>query len=163
MQVYLVQHGASKSEAEDPQRNLTDEGRRVVERMTEYLAGTGISIDRIEHSDKLRARQTAEIFSAKLNPRHGAQQVSGIAPNDDVTPMQIRLQVQEKNVMLVGHLPYLSRLLSGLLGVEQDRPLVDFRMAGVICVGRVENGLWKLQWAVTPDLLNAPAVVQRAA
>ena len=58
MHVYLVQHGASKSEAEDPQRNLTDEGRGVIERMTEHLAGAGIPIDRIEHSGKLRARRT---------------------------------------------------------------------------------------------------------
>lgn len=42
MHVYLVQHGASKSEAEDPQRSLTDEGRGIVERTAEHLAGVGI-------------------------------------------------------------------------------------------------------------------------
>jgi phosphohistidine phosphatase SixA len=33
MQLYLVQHGAAKSETKDPPRGLTDEGRRVVEHM----------------------------------------------------------------------------------------------------------------------------------
>ena len=163
MQVYLVQHGASKSETEDPQRNLTDEGRRVVEQMADHLAGTRISIDRIEHSDRLRARQTAEILAANVKPRNGTEQVSGMAPNDDVSPMRIRLHSEEKNIMLVGHLPYLSRLLSSLLLVDENRPLVDFRMGCVICLERVENGTWKLLWAFTPDLLKTPTMAQRVA
>ena len=160
MQIYLVQHRPSKNETQDPLRNLTDEGRRVVERMAEYLAGTGISIDHIEHSEKLRARQTAEILASKLTPRDGTVQAPGLAPNDDVTPMRIRLQTVEKTVMLVGHLPYLSRLLSGLLLVDQDRPLVEFRMGGVVCLERVENRAWRLLWAFTPDLLKTPTLVQ---
>ena len=163
MQVYLVQHGASKSEAQDPQRNLTEEGRRVVEQMAEHLAGTGLSIDHIEHSDKLRARQTAEILASKLKPPNGTEQVSGLAPNDDVTPMRLRLQKEEKNLMLVGHLPYLSRLLSSLLLVDEDRPLVEFRMGGVVCLERVENTVWRLLWALIPELLKAPSTARRAA
>ena len=81
MQLYLVQHGASKSETEDPQRGLTGEGRRVVEHMAQYLASVGVEVGRIEHSEKLRARQTAEILSAALLPREGTKQVSRIGPN----------------------------------------------------------------------------------
>jgi len=62
MRIYLVQHGASKSEAEDPQRSLTDEGRRTVEEMAVYLTGAGVSVDRIKHSTKFRARQTAAFW-----------------------------------------------------------------------------------------------------
>jgi type I restriction enzyme M protein len=61
MELYLVQHGTAKNEAEDPKRSLTNEGRRTVERVGEHLAAVGLALDRIEHSDKLRARQTAEI------------------------------------------------------------------------------------------------------
>jgi phosphohistidine phosphatase len=163
MRIYLVQHGASKSEAEDPQRSLADEGRRVVEQMADHLAEVGISVDRIEHSEKLRARQTAEILADKLKPRDGTEQVSGMAPNDDVSPMRLRLQSEEKNVMLVGHLPYLSRLLSSLLLVDEDRPVVEFYMGGVICLERGEKGAYRLVWALVPDLLRGIAVVHRAA
>ena len=86
MHLYLVQHGASKSEAEDPQRSLTDEGRRTVEHMAECLASLGVALDRIEHSEKLRARQTAEILAARLQPQDGTKQVSAMGPNDDVRP-----------------------------------------------------------------------------
>ncbi len=66
MHIYLVQHGASKSEAEDPERSLTDEGMRTVEKMANYLAGAGVSAEKIRHSDKLRARQTAGILAASF-------------------------------------------------------------------------------------------------
>lgn len=62
MQLYLVQHGASKSESEDPQRGLTDEGRRGVGHMAQYLAAVAIGPYGIEYSETLRARQTADIL-----------------------------------------------------------------------------------------------------
>src|SRR5205807_2540846 len=65
MRLYLVQHGAAKSEAEDPQGGLTEEGQRTVERMADFPAALRLPLDRIEHSEKLRARQTAEILAAQ--------------------------------------------------------------------------------------------------
>ena len=45
MQLYLVQHGASKSESDDPQWGLTDKGRRVVEHMAQYLTSGAESVE----------------------------------------------------------------------------------------------------------------------
>jgi len=163
MHIYLVQHGASKSEAEDPQRNLTDEGRRTVEKMADYLAGAWLSLDRIKRSGKLRARQTAEILAASLKPQNGIEEVSGMAPNDDVTAMRISLHSETENVMLVGHLPYLSRLLSSLLLVDENRPLVEFHMGGGVCLARAENAQFRILWALTPDLLEAASGLHQAA
>ena len=166
MHIYLVQHGASKSEAEDPERSLTDEGMRTVEKMANYLAGAGVSAEKIRHSDKLRARQTAGILAASLKPQNGIEQVSGMAPNDDVSAMRISLHSEAEDVMLVGHLPYLSRLLSSLLLVDENRPLVEFRMGGmggVVCLGRTENAQFSILWALTPDLLEAPSDLRQAA
>lgn len=153
MQLYLVQHGAAKSEAEDPQRGLTEEGWRTIERMAEFLLPLGLALDRIEHSDKLRARQTAEILAAQLRPGGGTTQLAGLAPNDAVEPTRARLQREAKNVMLVGHLPYLSRLVAGLLGLEADRPVVQFQMGGVVRLDRDKTGQWVVRWVLVPELL----------
>lgn len=153
MQLYLVQHGAAKTEAEDPQRGLTDEGRRGVELLAQFLAPLKLIIDRIEHSDKLRARQTAEILAAQLRPKEGTQQVAGLAPNDDVATVCARLPAETKSLMLVGHLPHLSRLASLFLGQEAERPVVQFQMGGVVRLDRDENGRWALRWMVVPELL----------
>src|SRR2546428_602739 len=109
MNLYLVQHGAAKSESDDPARPLTEEGRRAVERLAEFLAARAVRIDRVEHSDKLRARQTAEILALRLRPAEGRVQVAGLAPNDDVEPTRARLMVESGSLMLVGHLPHLGR------------------------------------------------------
>jgi phosphohistidine phosphatase len=155
MRLYLVQHGAAKTEAEDPQRGLTEEGRLAVERMAEFLASLRFAFDRIEHSDKLRARQTAEILAARLRPVEGMRQIAGIAPNDDVEPMRVRLAKESKNLMLVGHMPYLSRLVARLLGLPADKQVVRFQMGGVMRLERAENEEWLIRWMVTPDLLRS--------
>ena len=80
MHLYLVQHGAAKSEAEDPHRGLTNEGRRDVERMAHSLAPLRLGLGRIEHSEKLRARQTAEILTARLRPAKGHPRDCGPRP-----------------------------------------------------------------------------------
>jgi phosphohistidine phosphatase len=163
MQLYLIQHGAAKSEAEDPQRSLTAEGTKTVERMAQYLSHVTLLIDRIEHSDKQRARQTAEIMAAHLHPAEAARQVAGLAPNDDVSPMRELLQNESKSLMIVGHLPYLSRLVSALLGLQQERSLVAFQMGGVVHLERDENGEWRVRWILAPELLSEHKREQRNA
>jgi len=153
MQLYLVQHGAAKSEAEDLLRGLTEEGRRTAERLADFLTPLQLSLDRIEHSDKLRARQTAEILAERLRPREGTREIRGMAPKDEVEAMRSRLQGESKNLMLVGHLPYLGRLVARLLGLERDRDAVQFQMGGLVRLDRQETGHWVLQWMIMPDLL----------
>jgi len=153
MAIYLVQHGAAKAEAEDPQRSLTDGGKQTVERIGEHLVKCGVTLDRIEHSDKLRARQTAEILAAKLHPAHGIAQVPSLAPNDDVEPTWVRLNQGSATVMLVGHLPHLSRLVSRMIVLKADLRLVQFQMGAVVKLERDTAGQWTLCWMFTPDLL----------
>jgi phosphohistidine phosphatase len=153
MHLYLVQHGAAKSEAEDPHRGLTNEGRQDAERIARFLAPQRLSLDRIEHSQKLRARQTAEILAAHLQPAEGTHEIAGLAPHDDVEPVCIRLQQESMNLMLVGHLPHLSHLTSRLLGLERNRAIVRFQMAGVVRLDRNEAGQWEVRWVFPPELV----------
>jgi len=153
MHLYLVQHGAAKSEAEDPHRGLTNEGRRDVERIAKFLVPLRLCLDRIEHSGKLRARQTAEILAAHLRPAEGTHEIAGLAPHDDVEPVCVRLQQELKNLMVVGHLPHLSHLASRLLGLERNRAIVRFQMAGVARLDRDEVGQWEVRWVFPPELL----------
>jgi len=55
--------------------------------------------------------------------------------------------------MLVGHLPYLSRLVARLLGLPADKQVVRFQMGGVVRLEREENEEWIIRWIVTPNLL----------
>ena len=153
MELYLVRHGTAKAESEDPRRGLTEEGKQTVERMADFLAGLRISLHRMDHSEKLRARQTAEIMAVRLQPAEGVRQVSGLAPNDDVEPIGYELERESKNRMLVCHLPFLSLLVSRLLGVSTNKLVVDFETAGVVRLDRFGGGQWAIRWVMTPELL----------
>ncbi len=125
-----------------------------MERMAEFLSTLQLPLDRIEHSGKLRAKETAEILAARLRPTEGTREISGIAPNDDIEPIRARLEKESKPLMVVGHLPHLSRLAARLLGLPADRTVVEFRMGGVVRMERDDAGRWVIVWAVFPELLE---------
>ena len=66
MRVYLVQHGESKSEEEDPQRRLTDKGIGEVQNVADFLRPLKLTVDAIWHSDKARAQQTGELLAGAV-------------------------------------------------------------------------------------------------
>ncbi len=147
--LYLAQHGKSFSEAENPERRLTPEGVAETERVAGLLAAVGVKVAEVLHSGKARARQTAEIFSRRLGAP--VREVDGLAPNDDPRIWASRAEALAADVMLVGHLPHLSRLASLLLVGDPQREVVKFRYSGVARLERGEAG-WRLAWYVTPDI-----------
>ena len=151
--LYLVRHGEAKPSEEDPGRSLTDQGRQDVEGMATWAAATGVQVDRIQHSGKRRAEQTAEIFARHLQPPGGTTATSGLDPNDDVRPVARSLQPDDSRVMLVGHLPFMSRLVSELLFGIPDRPLAEFDAAALAILQRHEHG-WTLNCLMQPNLLH---------
>ena len=159
MKLYLVQHGESKSESEDPARPLSEAGRKAVEAMGRHLAQAGLlpSGLTIRHSGKLRTAQTAEILGSCLGLTAAPEAVGGLAPNDPPEAALELLTRSPADLMLVGHLPHLSRLASRLLGNTAERSLVRFRMGGVVCLARPDSDPWELEWALVPELAVARA------
>ena len=151
MRLYLVQHGEAKREEEDPSRPLTDRGREEVRRVAEYAARIGVKVDRIIHSGKLRAAQTAEIMAEALKPPKGVERADGLDPLADPKIWAERLREVGEDLMIVGHLPHLSRLASLLLTGREDLEPVKFRMGGVVCLERDEAGKWSVLWAIRPE------------
>lgn len=149
--VFLVQHGEAKSEAEDPQRSLTENGKVTVEKVATWAAQIGIQVDEIRHSGKTRAQQTAEIFAKHLNISN-IQAVSGLAPLDDVKPVAEQLEKEERNLMLVGHLPFMNRLASQLLINNPEKTVVRFRMGGLVGLEHNEEG-WVVFCIVPPEMV----------
>lgn len=150
MKLYLVQHGESKAEQEDPKRPLSDQGIRNASNSAEIASKLKIAPAEILHSGKLRAQQTAEILAGQLHAP--IRQGSGLAPNDPVEAWKDRLAGEERDLMLVGHLPFMERLASLLLAGDADRLPVRFRMSGVVCLER-EDRPWRLLWALWPEML----------
>ncbi len=150
MRLYLVRHGEARSKEEDPERHLTERGVEDVRRVADFLAAVGVKVSKIYHSGKTRAKETAEIISSKISPEEVVPE-SGLNPLDDPTTWASRLNSSDEDLMLVGHLPHLSRLAGLLLGCEGD--VLRLEAAGVACLERGEGG-WKLLWMIAPEILK---------
>lgn len=151
MQLLLVQHGEAASEAVDPARALTPEGALAVERTAAWLASRGVRVDKICHSGKLRAEQTASILAEHLGAVNTLMSVQGMAPKDDVAAFAKTLDLATGSTMLVGHLPHLARLAGYLLAGDGAKAPVSFVNAGVVCLDW-DGQSWALQWAIVPEL-----------
>jgi len=157
MQIYLVQHGESKPEEIDPQRRLTENGARAVQKVANFLrtSSGSLEVDTIWHSGKPRAQQTAELLRPAT--RAGEEAVmkhDGLAPKDPADPIQRELGQGNSDVMIVGHLPFLGRLSALLLTGNADNDVVAFQFGCVVCLNRDDAGKWKLEWMIVPKLLR---------
>ena len=150
--VFLVQHGQARSKEEDPERHLTDRGREESELVAKYLSEKlDQKVHIIYHSGKSRARETAEIFARYLEPIEGLKEDPRLAPLEDPNAWVEIINNLDKNIMIVGHLPHLSKLTSILLIGDSDKEIVKFRYSGVLCLERGEK--WFIKFYVVPDIL----------
>ena len=148
MKVYLVQHAKPKPEEEDPQKPLSEQGRADTQKVAEFAKN--IKVNKIQHSGKLRAQQTAEILGKSLGV--DVVKADSLEPMADTQIWANRLEEQSEDVMLVGHLPHLAKLASQLLTQNQEKPVISFKQGGIVCLEKTERG-WQVAWMVTPDLL----------
>ncbi len=153
MKLYLVQHAKAASKEQDPQRPLTKEGRQELRKICDFAEQQGITVDYIWHSGKKRAQQTAQLLGEVLSVNKALSPRDGLAPNDDVTAFCSEFDSLEGDIMVVGHLPFLSNLASLLLASDESRQVVRFANGGIVALERSEQGKWQLMWMVTPDLL----------
>lgn len=148
--VYLVRHGEAKSKNEDPDRSLTERGRKDVEQIVSRAVAAGLQIDEIRHSGILRAEQTAQLLAENLNPPSSPIAVSGLDPNDDVRPIASLLRQENRPVMLVGHLPFLSYLVSHMVHGNADQTVPHFETGTLIILSR-QGDKWSIMSVMHPD------------
>jgi phosphohistidine phosphatase len=154
VRVYLVQHGQSKSKEEDPQRRLTPQGMDEVQKIADFLRPLELGLDAVWHSDKARAQQTAELLAPAVSARDRVVQREGLGPKDQVAPTKQALEEAGGDVMIVGHLPFLSNLAALMITGSEANETVRFQFGCVVCIERDENGKWKVAWMITPSLVH---------
>jgi phosphohistidine phosphatase len=148
-----VRHGDADPNAPDTGGGppLTESGIALVRRSANFAARLGVRVAEIRHSDRLRAIQTAQEFERALGcPR---KQVSGLGPDDDINPLRREAAGLQQNVMVVGHLPYLSRLAGALLAQDESMPVVVFHPASLIRLDRRDDARWSLQLVMPPGVM----------
>ena len=153
MRIYLVQHGKPVPKEQDPERPLSEQGRKDVSGIAEMLAKAKIRPSRIYHSGKLRAQQTAEILAEKLGVQGEPQKKENMAPLDEPRIVGEQIEHLDDQTMLVGHLPHLSKLVSLLVTGDPEKPVVRFQQGGIVCLEQEEDQ-WAVSWMLVPQIVG---------
>jgi len=153
MKVYLVQHAKAASKEADPERPLTCEGKDDAEKVASFIKPLNLCVDYLWHSGKKRAEQTADILAKAIKISKGQIARTGLAPNDDVAALKDKLSTSLNDIMIVGHLPLLAKLASLLVAGSESANTVAFRNAGIVCLNRLDDNTWQLEWSIIPELL----------
>jgi phosphohistidine phosphatase len=112
MVLFLVHHADAVDAAVDPQRPLSPSGERHAEQLAARARERGFKPAVIWHSGKLRARQTAEYFWRACNPLAEFGAARALQPDDPPEWIRDVVVTDERDIMLVGHMPHLARLLT---------------------------------------------------
>ncbi len=153
MRVYLVQHAKAASKQVDPERALTEKGLCEIRKVAAFIKPLNWCVDYLWHSGKRRAEQTAEILAEVVRINEAKIARDGLGPNDDVTVLRDELVSLGRDVMIVGHLPFLSKLASLLLAGSESAGTVAFKQGGIACLSRSDQNQWQIDWMVIPELL----------
>ena len=160
MNLFILRHGIAADLdtlglANDADRPLTPEGERKVSQIAEAMGKLELSFDLILSSPHLRARRTAEIVAERLGAGKNPELSDLLTPGGSTKRLVELLkcaQPSPKSVLLVGHEPYLSELISLLVaGKETFGVVLKKGGLGKLTIESLKHGRCAaLQWLLTP-------------
>jgi phosphohistidine phosphatase len=163
IELYLVRHGLAAergpSYPDDRLRPLTPAGVKKFASSVPGLLELEVVIDFVLTSPLVRARDTATLLAAGLEPKP-AIEVEALAPGGRHAAILDAIKTHAKRyrrLALVGHEPDLGELAARLLGA---RGQVQFKKGAVCAIdvdGATPGGPGTLRWLLTPRALRALA------
>lgn len=138
MNLFLMRHGIAVdrdpvSFPDDSRRPLTLKGEDRVRLIADAMRALELSFDQIVSSPYLRASQTAEIVAQSLGLRAQLEFTGALAADADpkaVIRVVNQIKPPPENVLLVGHEPYLSQLISTLISGAPEAA-IDLKKGGL--------------------------------
>jgi phosphohistidine phosphatase len=120
MQLYFLRHGEAdwpNWTKPDDERPLTDFGKKEARQVAKFLARLNVRPDLIVSSPLPRALQTAKIAAEYLKAK--LREDASLAPEFEMNKLRTLLKrYRSKNLMLVGHEPDFTTVISGLTGAS---------------------------------------------
>ena len=165
MNLYFMRHGIALpsddlSAGADRDRPLSPKGMKRLSKAAKGMSRLGISFDVLLTSPLARARQTADIVAGAMDSEAPVEELSSLAPESSLEQLMLDLnRYQDRgDLLLVGHEPSLSHVLSHLLGGKAGRSLhVEFKK-GALCRIEIDalpaTSPGNLHWLLTPKQLR---------
>jgi phosphohistidine phosphatase len=159
--LYIVRHGIAVDPGTpgipDSERPLTPKGVKRMRQVAEGVRRLDLKLDRIVTSPLPRALETAEIVAEALDA-DGLLEVANVlqAGASAATIERWLRERPEERLMIVGHIPSFSDLIS-LLVLGATHPLVcDLKKGSVAALERAApaQGPYSLAWIAPPRLFR---------
>jgi phosphohistidine phosphatase len=160
MEIYILRHGiaverGTSGHKKDSDRPLTPEGEAKMHQIAEAILGMELKFDLILSSPYKRAEQTASIVAGELDEEVTFTEF--LEPDGNALELVAEINDEKpQRVLLVGHEPYLSQLISVLTTGGSDA-VIELKKGGLcklttdkLTFGRCAT----LNWLLTPKLLR---------
>ncbi len=163
-ELYILRHGIAVDPGtagyRDDDRPLTPKGERRMRQIARGLSLLEVGLDRVVTSPLPRARKTAEIVADALGVKERLEISNVLQTGSDASAVQRWLRERtERRLMVVGHNPTLSDLIT-LLVLGMTAPLIcDLKKGGIAALARTPGSghLYEIAWIAPPRLLRSIA------
>lgn len=164
MNLFLLRHGLAVDRSKpgfkkDSDRPLTPKGKQRMWRVAEAMEEMDLEFDAILASPFIRAAQTAEIVAEAFELRKKLSTSEHLTPNGNPKLLLehiAQLKPAPKDVLLVGHEPYLGQLI-GLLVAGNTNAMIELKK-GALCKLEIETvrcgRCANLAWLLTPKQMT---------
>ena len=163
MTLYILRHGIAEDsgpDGEDASRRLTPRGQKRVYAAANGMRAMGLQLDLILTSPFARALETAalvaQVYGGDPPPREFPPLAQGVPAIETVRAL--RPFARQSAIVIVGHEPGLSGIVSYLLCGSPDAIRIDLKKSGLVALevhdlGRRAGAT--LTWMLTPRQLRA--------
>ena len=166
MEIYILRHAIAAAYhqtryPDDRRRPLTREGREKLRAIARAMRKMDMDIDLILSSPYLRASQTAALAATILRAEKLLKYSEHLSPSGDPKALVrelTKLPVSPKRIVLVGHEPYLGKLISTLVTGSSTGLSLILKKGGLckMSATRLKYGRCAtLEWLLTPKQLMA--------
>ncbi len=163
MDFFILRHGIAADRESgdfdrDADRPLTPEGIKKVKRIAGSMKAMDLDCQLILSSPYLRAKQTAEIVTKSLGWQRRLEFTDELTPGGEYRGLIGLLNRREllKSVLLVGHEPHLSGLISLLTTGETSMGLILKKggLAKLSTDSLLPGKCAALEWLLTPKQMG---------
>ena len=163
MDLFILRHGEAEQRVSagrgDFQRPLTAAGQKEVSDIATSLKDLGIKLDIVISSPLKRAHQTASIVAKTFKIEKKMQDWAELSPEGNRLDLYNKLLQlkQQSSVLVVGHEPYLSKMISEMIFEGNNGGRIDLKKTGLARIRIVSSTpkfQGELRWLLTPKLLR---------
>lgn len=150
MQLTIIRHAIAEDGEDDAARPLSKKGRHRFAESVEAMRELGLRFDKILHSPKKRAVETAELLAGLCEGPLQATPLLAREPGVELWTL-----LEGERLAVVGHEPHLSALLAWLVTGEPGGAKFELKKGGVAQLsGEAEPAGMTLCTLLSPKVLR---------